>query len=273
LRSRLDRTAILTQHKQATLASVLNPPPSKRFGKPAASVLPLMARSFSASAEIEGMLRPRMPVIRLGNSDTELSEDGMNEDEDEDEEEEEEVEGEEGEDGKEDADAEREREATITEREDEHFMGHELDTILESAGRTEIAVRDFAMVDAPDIVTERTGQAASAKEETRPSGVQVHSKEVGKRVHIDPAPSSPSKRIKTGEEAQLMVPALSSTSAVTDQISETIVPQTSEFTVTSTASAVPDLPEPGETKAGGSDSDEDDVVSLVLGQDTDDESD
>ena len=66
MRARLDRTATLTQHKEAMVASVLNPPPSKKFGKPAASILPLMARSFSAEKGVEGMLRPRVPVIRLG---------------------------------------------------------------------------------------------------------------------------------------------------------------------------------------------------------------
>jgi pre-rRNA-processing protein RIX1 len=53
MRGRLDRTAILTQNKSAMLASVLNPPPSKRFGKPVASILPLMARSFPGSADVE----------------------------------------------------------------------------------------------------------------------------------------------------------------------------------------------------------------------------
>jgi pre-rRNA-processing protein RIX1 len=52
---------------------------------------------------------------------------------------------------------------------------------------------------------------------------------------------------------------------VADRIST--LPQTSDFAVTSTASRVPDLPVPGDA----SDSDEDDVVSLTLGQDTDDD--
>jgi hypothetical protein len=75
MRARLDRTAILIQHKEAMVASVLNPPPTKKFGKPAASILPLMARSFPAEKDVEGMLRPRVPVIRLGSQNLEM-EDG-----------------------------------------------------------------------------------------------------------------------------------------------------------------------------------------------------
>ncbi len=62
-RSMMDRTAILIQHKDAMLASVLNTPPNS-MGKNRSSVLPLLARSAPSTLATEGLLRPRMPVIR-----------------------------------------------------------------------------------------------------------------------------------------------------------------------------------------------------------------
>jgi pre-rRNA-processing protein RIX1 len=247
LRSRLDRTATLIQHKDAMVASVLNPPPSKRFGKPAASVLPLIARSFSASANVEGMLRPRMPVIRLGVRDTEMEDDADEEEEEEDEEEEESDEDEE-EEVTEEVEAEQEEEMVI-EKEDEHFMGHELDTILESAGRTEAVANDFVMADAPGTDARAFFDSGLTEQAT---------KESGKRAHVGQTPLSPSKRVKTGEDEQ-----------VAERIST--LPQSSDFSVTSTASVVPALPVPEDAELGASDSDGDDVVSLTLGQDTDDD--
>ncbi|KAI9841488.1 MAG: hypothetical protein M1837_000649 [Sclerophora amabilis] len=64
LRDQVDRTAILIQHKEAMLASVLNQPPRKRGAKPSSSIMPYLARSFGGEIEVEGLLRPRMPVLR-----------------------------------------------------------------------------------------------------------------------------------------------------------------------------------------------------------------
>ena len=63
LRSLIDRTAILTKNEKAMLASVLNPRERVK-GKQTSSILPLYARSSSASLELEGLLRPRMPVLQ-----------------------------------------------------------------------------------------------------------------------------------------------------------------------------------------------------------------
>ncbi|KAF2750064.1 hypothetical protein M011DRAFT_392501, partial [Sporormia fimetaria CBS 119925] len=93
VRTRLDRAAILTCSKDAMLASVLNPPASKKFGKPAASILPLLVRSCRGDRHVESFLRPRMPVIRVSSSardedvdmqdeiEDDASEDGQSEDE------------------------------------------------------------------------------------------------------------------------------------------------------------------------------------------------
>ncbi|KAH7378458.1 rRNA processing/ribosome biogenesis-domain-containing protein [Phaeosphaeria sp. MPI-PUGE-AT-0046c] len=276
IRSRLDRTCILTQHKDAMVASVLNPPPSKKFGKPAASILPLMARSFPASTDVEGMLRPRMPAIRLGGHDTEMV-DGESEDEEE--------EVDEAEDEVQDAEMQGTEETgpgaqAVVGNEDTSFMGDELDILLQSAAQN-ITANDFAMQDVSTTDTSATltsapvEQSTPARRETRSSALQTRSAEAAKRAQNERAPASPSKRQKTSDVPQTAPPAIrpatvasEATSAVPPQIA-----QTSDFTVTSTASAIPELPGPGEdAAAAANDSDEDDVVSLVLGQDSDDES-
>ncbi|KAJ4984008.1 hypothetical protein SVAN01_10502 [Stagonosporopsis vannaccii] len=246
LRARLDRTAVIVQHKDAMLSSVLNPPPSKRFGKAAASILPLMARSFVGAKDIEGMLRPRLPVIRLGGQDTELGEEAENEDEDE-------------------AEVDDDEAMEDASQEEGAFVGEELDSVL----RADIAVRDSAMEDAPatdEVATTETSIQAAVHDSTQTEATS-------KRPHTTDAPLSPAKRVRFGEteyatssmppSANLHVPRVEDTK-ITD------VPATSDFTVTSTASVVPDLPQPGEGE--DSDDDDDDVVPLVFGQDTDDES-
>jgi pre-rRNA-processing protein RIX1 len=238
LRARLDRTAVLIQHKDAMLASVLNPPPSKRFGKPAASILPLMARSFQGDRDIEGLLRPRLPVIRLGTQDAELEEEVEEED-----------------------DVMEEDEAPEdTAQENGTFVGQELDDLLETAGQTDVVMRDSAAKDAssPEDVT----------------GESAQSDTTSKRPLTADTPLAPAKRVRFGETEYngptSMPPAANVAVPPVERIEPTEVPATSDFTLTSTASAIPDLPEPGE---GGDDSDdEDDVVPLVFGQDSDDES-
>jgi pre-rRNA-processing protein RIX1 len=64
LRAQIDRTAILKDQQRILLASVLNPP-SRTTGKYATpSVMPFLARASQGSLEVEGLLRPRMPVVR-----------------------------------------------------------------------------------------------------------------------------------------------------------------------------------------------------------------
>lgn len=65
LRSLLDRTAILSGDKQAMLASVVNAPASAaaKNVKARSSILPFLAREYGGDVEVEGFLRPRLPVI------------------------------------------------------------------------------------------------------------------------------------------------------------------------------------------------------------------
>ncbi|ERF68178.1 hypothetical protein EPUS_05259 [Endocarpon pusillum Z07020] len=64
LRAQIDRTAILKDQKRALLASVLNPAPrtTGKFATP--SIMPFLVRTSQDELETEGLLRPRMPVIR-----------------------------------------------------------------------------------------------------------------------------------------------------------------------------------------------------------------
>ncbi|EPE30228.1 ARM repeat-containing protein [Glarea lozoyensis ATCC 20868] len=62
MRSLIERTAILSGHKDAMVASILNPFVG-RNGKALASILPHLTRQYGNDAEVEMLLRPRMPMI------------------------------------------------------------------------------------------------------------------------------------------------------------------------------------------------------------------
>ena len=64
LRTEIDRTAILVQNRSALLASALNPPLANKGQRAPPSVMPFLARASSGEVDIEGLLRPRMPLIR-----------------------------------------------------------------------------------------------------------------------------------------------------------------------------------------------------------------
>lgn len=63
LRAEIDRTAILTSDKTAMLASVLNPVPAMKGRGTGSSIIPFLARCYPAEMEVEGLIRPRMPVL------------------------------------------------------------------------------------------------------------------------------------------------------------------------------------------------------------------
>lgn len=65
-RTLMDRTALLTRHKTALIAGVLNPTPKLVSSSKASSLLPLLAQEFSSEPAVEALLRPRMPVIVTG---------------------------------------------------------------------------------------------------------------------------------------------------------------------------------------------------------------
>lgn len=66
VRVQVDRTAVLTRHKRAMMASVLNPVSDRKGTRRTKSIMPLLVRSFGTELEVEGLLRPRMPIIQVG---------------------------------------------------------------------------------------------------------------------------------------------------------------------------------------------------------------
>jgi pre-rRNA-processing protein RIX1 len=83
LRASIDRTAILTKHKDALVASVMNPPINPSGTGAQASLLPFLAKLYPGDAEVEAIIRPRMPILWTGKRN------GADDDDDEEEEEEE----------------------------------------------------------------------------------------------------------------------------------------------------------------------------------------
>ncbi|KAH1499038.1 hypothetical protein KXV92_006544 [Aspergillus fumigatus] len=63
LRAELDRTVILASDKTGMLASVLNPVPAMKGRGTGSSIMPFLARRYSTAMEVEGLIRPRMPVL------------------------------------------------------------------------------------------------------------------------------------------------------------------------------------------------------------------
>ncbi len=262
LRARLDRTAILIQHKDAMTASVLNPPPSKKFGKPTASILPLLARAFPEDNSVESMLRPRMPVIRLTGQD--LDSRDMNGDP--------EPEDEDSAESNEDADVQMHGED----------IEENLDTLPTPDGHTEPAMRDLAMDDYPEVQTteiaSNQGGSSTIPQDQPPAMTGLYqSTDTPKRTLGDSAPiDSSSKRLKRSEEIQSSTSQSSlivTTSMTPDQsIAPSSVPAVSTLTASTFTSTTSKGPEPIPSNSHDGESDDDDIGLLVLGPDTEDES-
>ncbi|KIW20514.1 hypothetical protein PV08_01089 [Exophiala spinifera] len=66
IRTEMDRTAVLLDHKDAMLASILNPVLAKDGKVAGASLLPFLVRSMDDNMVLDALLRPRMPVLTDG---------------------------------------------------------------------------------------------------------------------------------------------------------------------------------------------------------------
>ncbi|EFR00717.1 hypothetical protein MGYG_03722 [Nannizzia gypsea CBS 118893] len=76
LRAKIDRTSILSGNSDLMMTCVLNPIPMTESQRGHPSILPFLARSQPNNFRVEGLLRPRMPVIftgvgRRGRTETE----------------------------------------------------------------------------------------------------------------------------------------------------------------------------------------------------------
>ena len=63
LRVQIERTAVITQNKDALVACVLCPAKKDTQGLLQTSLLPLLVRQYPESPEVEALLRPRMPPV------------------------------------------------------------------------------------------------------------------------------------------------------------------------------------------------------------------
>ena len=63
-RHRIDRTAVLVNHKEALLASVMNATTIKKDQGSTSSILPLVARANDGNLGLEALLRPQMPLVQ-----------------------------------------------------------------------------------------------------------------------------------------------------------------------------------------------------------------
>lgn len=82
IRAEIDRTIVLVAEKDAMLASVLNPVPVTKGRGTGSSIMPFLVRSYAGEMAVEGLIRPRMPVLMnapdlngFANADEEEEED------------------------------------------------------------------------------------------------------------------------------------------------------------------------------------------------------
>ncbi|KAK5166042.1 uncharacterized protein LTR77_008303 [Saxophila tyrrhenica] len=67
LRTQIERTAVLTRSKDVLLACVLNPARKEVGGRLQTSLVPLLAKEYPDTREVEAMLRPRLPPVVVQN--------------------------------------------------------------------------------------------------------------------------------------------------------------------------------------------------------------
>jgi pre-rRNA-processing protein RIX1 len=80
IRAQIDRTAIVNDEKRMLLASVMNPSPSTSSNLATPSVMPFLARSGNCRLEIQGLLRPRVPVMHEASTSASVLETYSSED-------------------------------------------------------------------------------------------------------------------------------------------------------------------------------------------------
>lgn len=68
VRAEIDRTAILTNNRKAMVTSVINPGLAVKGRRENPSIAPFLARSYPSELEVESFLRPRMPILLRGST-------------------------------------------------------------------------------------------------------------------------------------------------------------------------------------------------------------
>lgn len=257
LRTQMDRTVVLAQHKEAMVASVLNPPPTKKSGRPVASIMSLLARSYPHNIDVEGLIRPRMPVIRTGNATS-----AFGDEEDDQQEDEEDLDN---------ADDFSEESAKVD--------FEDRDITMEESTRSRLATEEAGPV------THRSSRLTPAQPtlnalttiNSNLTQDNVTAEKSAKRIQSDtiPAPPSPKRaRLETISQPKVPTQEVGLTTSMTPATLETsneprTVLQSTASTVAGPTSLSALRTEPSADDAESDD--DDDFGALILGQDSDDE--
>ena len=70
MRAQVDRTAILIGHRDAMTSSVLNPPAVTKDRSIDSSSMPFLAQAFGDDGYVDGILKPRLPILCLASTTT-----------------------------------------------------------------------------------------------------------------------------------------------------------------------------------------------------------
>lgn len=258
LRTRMDRTAVLAQHKEAMVASVLNPPPTRKSGRPVASIMPLLARSCTHSIDVEGLIRPRMPAIRTKNATS-----AFDDEEDDQQEDEEDLDN---------ADDVSEESAKVDFEDRDITMEESTRSRLAAEEAGPITHRSFGLTSAQPTLNALTTITSNLTQDN------VTAEKSAKRIQPDtiPAPPSPKRaRLETIPQPKVPTQEVGLTTSVASATLETsnepgTVLQSTASTVAGPISLSTPRTEPSANDADSGD-DDDDFGALVLGQDSDDE--
>lgn len=258
LRTRMDRTAVLAQHKEAMVASVLNPPPAKKSGRPVASIMPLLARSCTHNIDVEGLIRPRMPAIR-----TKITTSAFDDEEDDQQEDEEDLGN---------ADDVSEESAKVDFEDRDITMEESTRSRLAAEEAGPITPRGFGLTPAQPTLNSLTTITSNLTQDN------VTAEKSAKRIQSDaiPAPPSPKRaRLETIPQPKVPTQEVGLTTSMASATLETsneprTVLQSTASTVAGPISLSTPRTEPSANDADSGD-DDDDFGALVLGQDSDDE--
>lgn len=238
LRAELDRTAILLSHKDAMLASVLNPAPA--VGKVApASLAPFLARLHPGDAAVESFLRPRLPAIVT--STTRIVDE---EDEDED--------------------------GDAVDTQDDAMA------IDEKVERPASTLFSFSGPSSTSAVSNTQTQLdAQLPATSQVEGTQAKFEEAiaatAKRPLPTAAEEQPEKKVRTEIDADITMSAASVVPASIDEVSTSAAPAVTPAATSSTFTNTVGSFATAQEDDAADDSDDSEIPEVVLGDDTDDE--
>lgn len=246
LRALVDRTAALTRNHPLLQASVMNPPAKRSVaGSAPASLLPILAREYSRTVEVEVLLRPRLPVIGKKSSN---QSGGFDDDEDEDEDEEDEDAGAGDDEGADQDEGGLRQDEEAVEAAKEDPTTDLLDTLGQKASLE------------PSISTTTTAKSLFASENA-----------IGKRRATDEVADLSAKRLRASPEAARS-PGLSTSTQPTGSLAEVVVSRQALAVPVVPASSAPTVGSYHTATAGDSEDDSDfEIPTIHVGDSDQDE--